>query len=408
MAHKHPVVGILVDGVSSFGRGVLRGVTQYANLQRRWELRAELWPCHERTDALPKCDAVIIAGQPAPVLSWAIAHVRHVINCSGAGDPAQSPVVSLDNCAVGAMAAGHLLECGLERFAFFGSTTYRTAADRLRGFVAVLAEQGYQGIQSPAEIDYGRGYQLDQRRDEIATWVAGLPKPVGVLAYDDPTAYALAAAALEANISVPDRMAIIGVNDDTLICESAWPPLSSVDCGWIRVGHQAAVLVDDLLSGKHIPHEQREIRIPPLGVVQRQSTSLLAIEDQDLAEAIHYIRKHACAPCSVGDVLDHVPVGRRWLERHFMRTLGRTPHDEMMRVRIETAQRFLMRSTLALPEIARRCGFSKTSSLHVAFKRVTGQTPAVFRRSARSGGVATPSARPPHVSKGRGARVAKA
>ena len=124
LSRQHPSVGLFVDGVSSYGCGVLRGVTDYANLQRRWRLHPELWPIEDRLASLPDCDGAIVAGQPRPVLQWALQHVRHVINCSGAGDPALTPVVSVDNEAVGALAAEHLLECRLERFVYFGSTLH--------------------------------------------------------------------------------------------------------------------------------------------------------------------------------------------------------------------------------------------------------------------------------------------
>jgi LacI family transcriptional regulator len=378
--------------VSSFGRGILRGVTGYANLRRRWKLHPEPWQIDDRLGGLPHCDGAIVAGQRTPVLEWALRHVRHVILCSGAGDPAVTPVVSVDNEAVGALAAEHLLECRLERFAFFGGTGHRTTRDRLAGFRRALERRGRECVKSPAVLTDDPGYQLNKHRSQIVEWLAALPKPVGILAFDDAAALALAAACLEGNVGVPDRVAIIGVNDDAMLCETAWPPLSSVDCGWTRIGHEAAVLMDRLLAGQRLTDQQRHVRLPPVGVVQRQSTSLLAVGDPDLADAIRYIREHACDPCTVDDVLRHVPVGRRWLERQFAKTLGRTPRDEMVRVRVETAQRFLARTDMALPDIAARCGYVKSSHFHNAYKRVTGETPAAYRRKVRSSRAATPPA----------------
>src|SRR5581483_3121436 len=148
----------------------------------------------------------------------------------------------------------------------------------------------------------------------------------------------LAAACREADIAVPEHVAIIGVNNDDLLCESAWPPLSSVEADFSRVGYAAARILDRLLTGESLAPEERVVLVPPLGVVKRQSTSTLAISDPNLAAAVRYVREHACDPCTVGDVLREVPVGRRWLERQFTVQLGRSPHDEIARVRIETAQ----------------------------------------------------------------------
>jgi LacI family transcriptional regulator len=103
---------------------------------------------------------------------------------------------------------------------------------------------------------------------------------------------------------------------------------------------------------------------------------------------VRFIREHACDPCSVGDVLRAVPVGRRWLERQFVTQLGRTPHDEIARVRIETAKRLLLEPDLSLAEISEKCGYSTIANFHIAFRQATDSTPAVYRRTARRGVVA--------------------
>src|SRR5204862_1563062 len=127
------------------------------------------------------------------------------------------------------------------------------------------------------------------------------------------------------------------------------------------------------------------IRLPPVQVVQRVSTNILAVADADLGHAIRFIREHACDPCSVPDLLRAVPVSRRWLERQFTAQLGRTPHDEIARVRIETAQRLLQRPEMDMFEIASRCGFAELKGFYSAFRKVTGTTPAAYRRSALIG-----------------------
>ncbi|HEX8341857.1 MAG TPA: substrate-binding domain-containing protein [Tepidisphaeraceae bacterium] len=382
-------MGIVVDGTGSFGRGVLRGVAAYANLQRQWNLHMEIWPIEHRLDQLPDCDGVIFAGQRPAVLDAIRKRVKHIVTCSGNGDPSLSPVVSLDDFAAGAMAAAHLIECRLERFAFCGPAYKGTGENRFIGFRRALEERGFTCIQSPPELAADTGWQLEGNQDRIAAWAASLPTPIGVMTFDDAAAHALARACLAANIGVPDRIAIIGVNNDDLLCECSWPPMTSIDCAWTRLGQKAAMVMEKLLAGQALSAEEWCTRLPPIGVVRRQSTDVLAVDDPNLADAIRYIREHACDPCTVEDVLEHVPVGRRWLERQFQKTLGRTPHDEMMRVRIETAQRLLTHATLALPDIAAKCGFSKSTHFHAAFRRLSGTTPAVYRRNAfdRASGV---------------------
>jgi LacI family transcriptional regulator len=220
---------------------------------------------------------------------------------------------------------------------------------------------------------------------KLLAWLDKLPKPVGVMAVDDTAAHDLSAACLQARLSVPDRVAIIGVNNDDLLCESAWPPLSSVDCDYSRVGYIAAANLDRMLGGERLDDAQRAVRLAPLGIVRRQSTDLLAIADPTVAEAVQYIRENACKPCSVDDVLRVVPVNRRWLERQFQKNLGRNPHDEIMRVRIDTAKRLLSRPELTLEEISERCGFASNQNFGRAFQHLTGISPGAYRRTALLG-----------------------
>jgi LacI family transcriptional regulator len=109
---------------------------------------------------------------------------------------------------------------------------------------------------------------------------------------------------------------------------------------------------------------------------------VLAVDDPQVADAIRFIREHACDPCSVDDVLREVPVGRRWLERQFVKRLGRTPRDEILRVQMDAAKRLLLQPALTLPEIAERCGFSSGPTFGRAFLRAMGTTPATYRRAA--------------------------
>jgi len=150
----------------------------------------------------------------------------------------------------------------------------------------------------------------------------------------------------------------------------------------------AAKHLEILLRGDKMPASSRFVRLPPLGVVQRQSTNVLAVEDANVADALRFIREHACDPCNVQDVLREVPVGRRWLERNFLSVIGRTPHHEIARVRIEAAKRLLLQPELKIPEVAGRCGFTVTQTFNRAFRLATDSTPAAYRRAAHRGATA--------------------
>jgi LacI family transcriptional regulator len=313
-----------------------------------------------------------------------------MVYCSGGGDPRLSPVVALDDFAAGKLAGEHLLGLGITNFGFVGSSrSYRTIAQRLAGFRQPVEAKGYGVVECPVPVVMPREEISHPHRPAMIKWLRSLPKPVGIMAFDDWRANDLAATCLEADIAVPDQVAIIGVNNDDLLCESAWPPLSSVEAEYSRVGFKAAEILDRQLAGEVLVGDDRLVLMPPLGVVQRQSTNVQAIKDPNLVRARRFIGEHACDPCSVDDVLRVVPVNRRWLERNFASHFGRTVHNEITRVRIETAKRLLRGSEFSLDAIAARCGFAESKRFYVVFRNVTGTTPAAYRRSASARSPAT-------------------
>jgi LacI family transcriptional regulator len=358
-------------------------VARYANLQRRWLLFKDLERTFDGRGSLPKLDGAIFGGVPLPELERSRRKCGHLVYCSGGGDPNVCPVVALDDVAAGAQAAEHLMDCRLERFAFYGyKPDFKVSVNRLVGFREALQARGFGCEVCPLPVPSGEQRLAHSHRPALINWLRAMRKPVGILALDDTNAHDLAEACLEADIGVPDHVAVVGVNDDDLLCDSAWPPLSSVNADYSRMGFTAAKLLDGLLAGNVLAVAERLVLLPPLGVVQRQSTSVLAVKDENLAEAIRFIREHACEPCTVDDVLYKVPVGRRWLERAFATQLGRTPKEEITRVRIETARRLLGHSDLPIIEVASRCGYQELKSFYTAFGNVTGTTPAAYRRES--------------------------
>jgi LacI family transcriptional regulator len=378
---SRPLVGIAADGASSYGRGITRGAMQYVNAQRRWEIHTALRRTFEADLRWPACDGAIIAGVGVNLDGLIKSKSRHIVSCSGSADPSDTIIVSLDDRAAGAMAAQHLMDCQLKAFSFYGGGTSPHSNNRERGFTATLAAHAHSYIPCPVQYVVGE-LDMNPHWPALTQWLKSLPTPAGILAVDDTAAQDLAAACRHANIGVPEHIAIIGVNNDDLICDSAWSPLSSVDAGYPRIGYEAARVLDRLIAGEKLTREERVTRLPPLRVVQRLSTDILAVDDPQVADALRFIREHACDPCSVDAVLRQVPVGRRWLERQFERKLGRTPRDEILRVQIESAKRLLLQPGMILPMIAERCGFSDASTFGRAFLRSAGTSPAAFRRNA--------------------------
>ncbi|MEK6233857.1 MAG: helix-turn-helix domain-containing protein, partial [Planctomycetales bacterium] len=187
----------------------------------------------------------------------------------------------------------------------------------------------------------------------------------------------------ELDLGVPEQVAVLGVDNDRLLCDLADPPLSSVICNTHRTGQAAASLLDRMMSGEQVAPEA--FLIEPVGVETRQSTDVLAIDDEHVAAAVRFIREHAWTGINVGDVLRRVPLSRRVLENRFRKILGRTPHEEITRLRIERVKELLTRTELPLSVIAARAGFQHDEYLSVAFKKQVGIPPSKYRKSMRPG-----------------------
>ena len=366
------------------GRDILHGATEYISAHQRWDVQGILRRVWDQSIDCPPFDGVITAGLPIEAFDAICATSRYVVSCSSATKSSKAFVVCLDSTAVGTMGAEHLIECGLQNFSYYGTPERLPSINRAESFAAAVRKHALSYI--PCPFAFSGLYQPAQTQPwiELTDWLMELPKPIGIMAFDDTAAYYLAAACRHTGINVPEQIAILGVNNDKLFCEIACTPLSSVEAGFTRVGFTAARLLDRLLRGDQLSEQERVLRLPPLGIVKRLSTDLLAVDDPQIAAAVRFIREHACDPCSVSDVALQAAMGRRLLERRFAEKLGRTPGEEIMRIRMETAKRLLLRPEVGLTDVANLCGFSFDSAFVRAFHRTVNCTPSAYRRAAQS------------------------
>lgn len=209
-----------------------------------------------------------------------------------------------------------------------------------------------------------------------------LPKPIGVMACYDIKGQQVLDACREAGIGVPEEVAVIGVDNDALLCNLASPPLSSVIPNTHRTGYQAAALLARMMAGEQLGEQAH--RIPPLGIATRHSTDIVAVDDPDVAAAVRFIYERACEGINVADVLREVPLTRRDLENRFRKILGFTPHEEIVRVRIDRVKQLLGETDLPMTRVAQLTGFRHVEYMSAAFKRRVGLSPREYRRTAQA------------------------
>jgi LacI family transcriptional regulator len=289
------------------------------------------------------------------------------------------PAVRANQNSVADLAIAHFRDRGFVRFAFCGTPSEWNWPPIGRNFHRLAQEAG-----CPCEIyvpSHDTGNYTLQTSD-LSVWLQSLRKPVGLLVSNDMRAREVLDACRLASIFVPEEIAVLGVNDDELICELANPPLSSVIHNARRIGYEAAAMLDQLMSGKKIT---QDVEVNPLGVAARQSTDLLAIEDAEVAKAVRFIRQHACEGIRVENVLEEVAMSRRSLEKRFRQAVGRPPHMEIRRVQLERVKQLLVGSDYKLQKIAEVTGFSTAQYLAGLFHRTMKMTPGNWRRSGRTG-----------------------
>jgi LacI family transcriptional regulator len=383
MADMIPVA-LIFDYHLGYARGVLRGIKEFAQSRPDWVLLPLDTEGVTRELLAAAHPQGLIASVLTEGLSRLLLEVRQpIVNVASVLSGLSFPRVGVDHRLVGEFAAEHLRQCGLSHFAFVGNAHHLYSTERETGFRDALAAVGH-GVDSYYERgkrsyrQRGRLLVLDER---LRRWLQGLPKPVGIFAGHDVWALQVVEACRLAGLRVPEDVAVVGVDNDDLLCELARPSLSSVIVPAERVGFEAAALLDRMLAGDQPP--RGPVLIPPPGVVSRQSSDVLAIDDPVVAQTVRFLRDSAHLPLRVADVLRAVPVSRRALERRFQAVLERGLAAEIRRLHVDKAKQLLADSELPMQTIAERCGFSSQYQFSRAFRREAGMTPTDYRAGIR-------------------------
>jgi len=382
---RRPHVALMIETAGAYGRYLLQGITRYHRTHRMWSIfleRRELDSVSPRWLETWRGDGILTRWSSPQVVERLVGIPSAGFDLGGRRGPFGPPRIPCDDRAIGRMAAEHLLQRGLRTFAFCGFSGEFWSIRRREGFAAALARAGtrcrvYEGSW------HGLGGQpFEEDQQHVETWLASLPKPVGVMASNDMLGVQILDGCRSVGLKVPDHVAVIGVDDDTLLCGLCDPPLSSVIPNTEQIGYEAAGLLDLLMEGGRARFKER--LIPPLGVATRLSTDVLAVEDTAFALALRFIREHACHGITVEDVLQGVPLSRMSLERRFRKYLGRSPHAEIRAVQLARAKQLLTETEHPIHRIAQLVGFEHTEYFNVIFKREVGQPPGRFRAEARS------------------------
>jgi LacI family transcriptional regulator len=304
-----------------------------------------------------------------------------VVNTSSSDLASDVPTVSVDNHAIGRMAAEHLVERNLDNFAFIGPVGLCHVRERLEGFSAALESSGsscqtllYQPVEKRNPHESEETIDPSYLKDAIRS----LKFPVGIMASSDRVGFSVLQASRELGLRCPEDVALVGVDNDDIYCQLAYSTMTSIEPNAWEVGFKAATLLDDLMNGK-LPERQRT-RIQPRRLVFRNSTDMTRSEYPEVARALRFIRNHANEFIDVTNVLDIVPVSRRWLEMKFKGEVGHGIYQEIRRVHIERAKELLETTDLPVLRVARESGFNNAERFDFAFQKLVGMSASEYRK----------------------------
>lgn len=359
---------------SEFVKEVFRGVLDYARHRRGWEFltfRNEPFVSFNEID-LSSIDGLIgNINWNREVDQVLAAGVLAVSTAENIEDP-RLPHVITDNLAVGRLGAEHLLRRGFRNFGFVSHGRLWFSRQRETGFRSVIeAASGHacHVFDEPMHV-------LESPATQLGSWLAGLPKPVAIMAANDIRGRDVVNAAAGEGLRVPEDVAVLGVDNDEWHTALVSTPLSSIRLDTRQEGYRAAMMLDELLRGQPAPASQL---IPPIGVVTRQSTEVSLSKDPLVSEALRVIETRCAEPIGIDHVLDTVGVSRRTLENRMKRALGKTPHAALCDARVSKAKGLLTDSRMTVNQIAHACGFDRQGNFTKMFKRVTGLTPGQYR-----------------------------
>lgn len=380
-----PKIALLVETARGFGRDLLLGVARYSRLHGPWSFH--ITP-GDYKQAVPKMKqwggTGIIARIANDRIAQAVIAADVPTIALGLTDEQLQPdnplskfsEISSDPVEVSRLAAEHLLERRLTRFAYVGSDDRGWSKRRETAFKNLLEQRGYSPhIYSTPKRPQDRIWEREQSL--LARWMSNLPTPIGLFACDDDRGREVLEVCRLVGLNVPEDVAVIGVDNDEVFCELSDPPLSSIALNAETAGYRAAALLDEMMHGR--VRKRQQIIVETVGVATRRSTDIVAVEDEDIASALQFIRREQGRGISVEDVVQTVAVSRRNLEKRFRDTIGRSILDEIQLVRLDRAKRLLVETTYPISKVADLAGFGSAGYFIQFFQRRVGKTPRRYR-----------------------------
>lgn len=369
---------LLLETSRAFGRQLIMGIARYSRLNGPWSFYKEPTDLKSSIPHLTnwKPDGIIMRDSliTRELLKLKIPTILAIHDSKY---PKDLPVIKTDSFAIAKMASEHLLEKGLKNFAFCGFNNYDWSKERKLYFNQFNNEAGFgtHNYLSPKNV---KKYDWENEQQLVTEWIKSLPKPVGIFACNDDRGQHILEVCKMIDLKVPEEVAVIGVDNDPMVCDIGDPPLTSIALNVESAGYESAKLMDDLINDKKV--YSKKIIVSPSHIVQRQSTDILAVDDSEVAAAIRYIKKNAREKILIKDVVKKTGISRRTLEKRFRKTIHRSIYNEIRQVRVEWISRLLIETDLSISQITSLFNFTDSEHISRYFKKEKGIGLREFRK----------------------------
>ena len=380
-----PRILLGIEDSRAYGRGLLRGISKYARMHGPWlfRTRPEFYHGGSAISARPAdlrqagfAGVITRELDPRAMRRLLSLGVPVIVASHMTLQPAL-PSIMTDCAEIGRMAAHHFLDRGFRNFGYCGLAEMFWSGRRVASYSAVIRDAGLPVHLYP-EPEAKRDRLWGREQTVMVKWLTQLPKPVAVMACTDDRARDLVEACEIAGLDVPEDVAILGVDNDPLVCDLAGVAISSVALNTEQAGFEAAALLDRLMTGRR--EKNPHITVSAAHVEARRSTDILAIEDRGVAKAVHYINTHASEPLQVSEVARATGLSERQLYDRFQRALGRSVHDQINHARVARIRWLLENTAMPVLEIALSMGLPDDKHLARYFRRLQGLTPVEWRK----------------------------
>lgn len=366
--------------------GLVRGIAQYAGERGNWHIYTAPEGAEHSVffSKAYRWDGIIVR-LTDPVYARRIARLGlPAVGIGSVRAPLNTlPRVKVNDEKMAALAARHLLDNGFRNFAYCGLQK-KTMEDRGLAFAQQLAAQRQKCVFFTDFAPRLAEASWQRRQQALVRWLKSLPKPAGIYTWNADVACELVEACGRVNLNIPENVAIVSADNDKMKCEFCVPRISATEIPTLQMGYAAAALLDQIMSGQPAP--DGALQIDPTGrVIVRESSNTINLKDRDVHLAMQFIRERFAENLTVSDIADSVKVSRRWLERHFQKVMGHSPHAALKRVRLDAARRLLLETDWPLKRVAEACGFTSAPYLVRVITAETGITPEMYRTRFKFG-----------------------